>query len=472
MAGNISFTESAPAPSVAGRQDRGTRAVLTWANLFWWGLAALLFLIVVVPLIFVLELALHEDLRWEVSSHFTLRTIIQVYTGSQYLRALGGALMLGGIVTALCVVVGLALALAVARTDIPGKVWFNLLILMPMFLSPFNGLVAWLALGSSRTGFLNIWARDFFAWFGIEIGPVFNTMTYGGTVWVMFLFFTPYIYLFAYGSLRTMDGSLEEASRACGASAFKTLRSITLPMSLPAILAGALLVFILAAETYTIPGVIGPTAGFNVLAWMIYEDATNPPMRQAHAAAAATMLLIATIIGILLQRYATRQSDRYVTIVGKGRRTSTIRLGRWKGAVLAFILAYIFLSTVLPLGTLVLSSFMKFSTTTLSADLFSTMHYERFFAHASTRTALSNTLLLAALSAIVCTLIGAVISFGDIRSRHFTPKLLAFLCVLPWRSRGWSTGSGCSGSICRPRFTARSSSCFWPMSPSSCPMGC
>lgn len=431
-----------PSGESAVRRARTWHSSLTWSIPFWLGLAAILLLIVIVPLVFVLELALREDLRWEVSDYFSLRTLINVYAGSEYLKALWGALILGAIVTSMCIVVGLGLALAVARTDIPGKGIFNLLILMPMFLSPFNGLVAWLALGSSRTGFLNIWASNFFGIFGIESGPIFNTLTYTGAVWVMFLFFTPYIYLFTYGSLRTMDASLEEASRACGAGTIKTLRSITLPMCLPAVLAGSLLVFILSAETYTIPGVIGPTAGFNVLAWMIYEDATAPPMRQAHAAAAATMLLIATTMGILLQRHATRRSDRYVTIVGKGRRTAVIKLGGWKWLVLGFITAYIFLSTALPMGTLILSSFMKYSTTTITTELFTLEHYQRFFAHASTRLALTNTIVLAVLTAIVCTMIGAIISYGDIRTRQYMPKILALLCLLPIAVPGVVYGIG------------------------------
>lgn len=412
------------------------------ATLLWLALAAALFVVVIVPLIFVADLSLRKDLRWEVSDYFSLDSIRSVYLGAEYLSALVGALKLGAFVTVLSVTVGLGLALAVARTDVPQKGLLNLLVIMPMFLSPFNGLIAWLALGSSRTGFLNIWISDLAALFGFDVGPVFNMMTYSGAVWVMFLFFTPYIYLFTVGSLTTMDASLEEASRSCGAGTLKTLWSITLPMCLPAVLAGALLVFILSSETYTIPGVIGPTAGFNVLSWVIYENATMPPIRQAHAAAAATMLLFATIAGILLQRYATRQSEKYVTIVGKGRRVSTIRLGRRKYLVLAFILAYIFLSTILPLGTLILSSFMKYSATTITADLFTFNHYRNFYEHAATRTALTNTVLLAVGAAFVCTIVGAVISLGEIRTKRLTPKLLAFFCVLPVAVPGVVYGIG------------------------------
>ena len=88
-----------------------------------------------------------------------------------------------------------------------------------------------------------------------------NIWTYAGVVWIMFLFFCPFAFLFTVGSLRTMDSSLEEAARTTGASPVQTMLRVTLPLSIPSILASGLLIFILVAEMYTIPGIIGANAG-------------------------------------------------------------------------------------------------------------------------------------------------------------------------------------------------------------------
>ena len=95
---------------------------------------------------------------------------------------------------------------------------------------------------------------------GIELAPLINMWSFSGAVWVMFLFFCPFVYLFTIGNLRGMDSSLEEAARTTGATVMRTLWHITLPMSLPAVLAAGLLVFVLSAEMYTIPGIIGSNA--------------------------------------------------------------------------------------------------------------------------------------------------------------------------------------------------------------------
>src|SRR5690606_27421157 len=119
---------------------------------------------------------------------------------------------------------------------------------------------------------------------GIDMSPLLNVWTQVGIVWVMFLFFCPFGYLFTVGNLRSMDASLEEAARTHGATQFQTLWRVTLPMISPAIIASGLLIFILAAEMYTIPRILGSPTGFGTLATQIYVDSTAFPVRQAHAA--------------------------------------------------------------------------------------------------------------------------------------------------------------------------------------------
>src|SRR5690606_16512628 len=112
----------------------------------------------------------------------------------------------------------------------PKKGLIELLVIMPMFVSPFTGLIAWISLGSERTGFINVAWVQFWQFFGVEALPLFNIWSFGGVVWVMFLFFCPFVYLFTVGSMRSMDSSLEEASRTSGAGAVQTLMRITVPM--------------------------------------------------------------------------------------------------------------------------------------------------------------------------------------------------------------------------------------------------
>ena len=287
-----------------------------------WSLWALLFAcvlaIAIVPLFFVVNTSFYGETQVGLSGLRSSQAFMDVYTTATYLGEMANALILAALVTLPSLIVGVALAVLVARTDLHGKAVWEMLIVLPLYLSPFTGLIAWIALGSAKTGFLNVAFRALLAPFTATPPTLFNVWTFGGVTLVMFLFFCPFVYLFTVGSLRAMDGSLEEAARTAGASPMQTILKITLPMSLPAILAAGLLVFILSAEYYAIPGIIGATAGFTVLPWQIFLDSTAFPVRRAHAAAAGTMLLIITILGVWLQRRLTSRSERFVSIGGKG----------------------------------------------------------------------------------------------------------------------------------------------------------
>src|SRR5690606_25607514 len=106
------------------------------------------------------------------------------------------------------------------------------------------------------------------------------------------------------------DSSLEEAARTVGASPMQTIWRVTLPLSLPAVFAAGLLIFVHAAEIYTIPGMLGSIENITTLPWQIYLDSTNYPSRFAHAAAGGTLLLWVTVLGVALQRRFSRHAER------------------------------------------------------------------------------------------------------------------------------------------------------------------
>jgi iron(III) transport system permease protein len=412
------------------------------AGLLWLALAVVVIAIAIAPLLYTVNAAFYREIRTGLSDERSLVAIINVFASAEYLGFLWNALFLATVVTIASVSVGVALALVLGRTDLPGKSVFDLLVIMPMFLSPFTGMIAWIALGSVKTGFINGTLIAVAKWFGFEMQPLVNIWSYTGVVWVMFLFFTSLVYLFTVSSLRSMDTSLEESARTNGATAMQTLLRITLPMQLPAILSSALLVFILAAEMYTIPGLIGSTVGFTTLPWRIYQDSTAFPVRQAHAAAAGTMLLMFAIFGVWLQRRITRLSSRYVTISGKGFRSNPLKLGKWKVLAFALVLGYVLCADILPISGLLISSLMKYSAPAITLEIFTLEHYKQIFTLQNILDALWNTTWLAVLSGVACVLMGFMISHMDVRRPGRATKLLAFLGVLPVAVPGLVYGIG------------------------------
>ena len=433
---------SAPrAESVSGSLQR---ILWRWGGerFVWLLLAIAVFVIAIVPLIYTVDAAFYRETRTGLSSERSIYAVLNVYFSAEYLGFLGSALLLASLVTFWSLVVGVAMALLMARTDLPFKNSLELLIIMPLYLSPFTGLIAWITLGSEKTGFINVAISAILGTVGLDPGPLINVWNYSGVVWVMFLFFCPFAYLFTVGNLRAMDSSLEEAARTAGATPFQTLLRVTVPISTPAILASGLLIFVLAAEMYTIPGIIGSTAGFTTLPWRIYQDATVFPVHAAHAAAGGTLLLWVTIFGVWLQRRITQRSERFVTVTGKGFRGRPLPLGGWKIPALLFIGLYVLCADILPFGALLLSSFMKYSAPMITADIFTANHYIQIFTFQNIRDAIWNTIYLAIFSGAVCVLAGLLISFMEVRRPSMQTKAIAFLGVLPVAVPGLVYGLG------------------------------
>lgn len=396
------------------------------------------FAVVVVPLLYTANAAFRAETPTGLTPQWSLAALAQVYAGREYLGYLGNALLLSLIVTVVSMTGGVLMALLVGRTDLPGKGLIDILVLLPLFMSPLTGLIAWVVLGSEGTGLLNLAARFLT---GKEV-TISNVWSYAGIVWVMFLFFCPFAYLFTLGSLRTMDSSLEEAARMSGASVLGTIWRVTLPMSTPAIFAAGLLIFILAAEMYTIPGMIGANIDFTTLPWRVYEDMTTSPARHAHAAASGTILLWVAVAGLLVQQRITRSAERYVTVSGKGFHGAPLKLGGWRWPALALVLLYVLSADVLPFGALLLASFMKFTSTSFAPEIWTVKHYVDIYNLPNLRGSLFNTIVLAILTGAIVVVAGLLISFGELRRPGRMTKALSFMGVLPVAVPGLVYGIG------------------------------
>ena len=158
------------------------------------------------------------DTAWGLDNYRTL------FTDRIIPKAFVNTLLISTGSTVVATVLGVSLAWINARTNCPGRDRLEPYNLIPFFLSPFVGAIAWHNLASPKTGLLNAWARD---WLGIE-GHLLNVNNLYGVIWVTGIFFTPLVYLFVVGSLRRMDPSLEDSARTTGAGLLRTTFTVTL----------------------------------------------------------------------------------------------------------------------------------------------------------------------------------------------------------------------------------------------------
>lgn len=194
-----------------------------------------------------------------------------MFTGRVIPRAFLNTLIISSGSTVLATILGVSLAWINARTNCPLRDYLEPYNLVPFFLSPFVGAIAWHNLGEPKTGLLNVWARD---WFGVE-GHLFNVDNIYGVIWVTGLFFAPLIYLFVVGSLRRMDPSLEDSARTTGAGLFRTTVTVTLPLVMPGILSGAIIVFVTSAGEFGVPFKLSAPYGWETLTTQIFSKAVG-----------------------------------------------------------------------------------------------------------------------------------------------------------------------------------------------------
>ncbi len=205
------------------------------------------------------------DTEWGMGNY------LEMFTDRVIPKAFVNTLLISSGTTILATFLGVSLAWINARTNCPWRDKLEPFNLIPFFLSPFVGAIAWHNLAEPKTGLLNNWARELF---GIE-GHILNVDNIYGVIWVTGIFFAPLVYLFVVGSLRRMDPSLEDSARTTGAGLLRITRTVTLPLVAPGILSGAIIVFVTSAGEFGVPFKLGAPYGVETLTTQIFSKAVG-----------------------------------------------------------------------------------------------------------------------------------------------------------------------------------------------------
>lgn len=370
------------------------------------------------------------------SEGWTLQNLFDIYSLAEYRRPLITTVVLSLVVTCLASLIGLTLAFIVNRTDVPGRSLWELAVILPFFLSPFSTAIAWVSLGAPRTGYIN----TFFD--AIGLGRLIDIFTFSGVTWVMVTAFVPVAYLTISGPMRSMDGSIEEAALMVGAKPRQVLTRITLPVLAPGILAAAVLILVLAAEIYSIPALIGLPGGVASLPWTSISLTQNWPPQYGHAAAATSVLLLLTALGMAYYSRVTRKSHKFITVGGKGAKPRTIALGRWKWLCLAILGVYVGLSTVLPYLALLFSSFQTFATANILNVKLTLDNYTYILSSPNLVRSIANTVIVSAIAATLAVLLVVAAAYGAVRGKSRLWGVVEWLIMLPVSLPGVIIGFG------------------------------
>jgi iron(III) transport system permease protein len=339
--------------------------------------------------------------------------------------------------TTLSMVLALGLAWIVARTDTPGRRTIEALVALPFFIPPVLTATAWGMLAAPRGGLINL------AWTGLTgfSEPLVNIYSYGGVVWHMMQYTTPFLFLLFATALRSMDPSLEESSRMSGASSWATFRRVTLSLMLPLTTSAFILAFIRGVEAFESPMFFGTPARIHVLTTEIYNlihHDTEPNYQEATALALFVMGLLSLLI---IWQWRLLGSRSFLTVTGRGYQPRVTSLGRWRFVTFALALAFIAVTVALPVGQLALGSFFKFFGF-YRRDMLTLEHYRQVWGSRLVLRAFANTLLLGFAGATITMFLGSVTAYVVVRTRLPTRRVVEVLAWLPWMMPGIVLGVG------------------------------
>src|SRR5688572_30480204 len=311
------------------------------------GSALALLVLVVMPLTFLVWGSMTTEGR------LTLEHFREALSSRLYVQALLNSLILGAWTAVLSIAIGLPLAWAVSRTNVPGKRFVHLTAVVSYVTPPYLTAIAFVNLFSPNAGLVNRFLRDVL---GVP-ALTFNVFSMSGLVLVTVIHTFPFVYLLAASALESVDASMEESAQILGASSWRTATAVTLPLVAPAILSGALIAFVNAIALFGSQAIIGLPGRVFTLPTRIYALFDYPP--QYGLACALSLVFVAlTVAALALQRrYLARRS--YVTLAGKGSRPQRIDLGRARWAVFAFCVAVFVVAVLAPYLTLLAVSVCK-----------------------------------------------------------------------------------------------------------------
>ncbi|AKT53691.1 iron ABC transporter permease [Selenomonas sp. oral taxon 478] len=390
---------------------------------------AILVIVVAFPVLLILFNAFWVD------GSFNFSSALDILKEPETYQALLNSLIIASCTTVGSTIVGTFFAWLVTRTDLPHKTFMKGMFLVPFMLPSFIGALAWKMLLSPNAGFINQFFIDHFGF----SGPIFNIYTYYGISGVEIMYLFPFVFIQVCGALERMDPTLEESARISGAGLFTITRKITIPLVLPSILSGALLIMLYSMAHFGTVAVLGIENGIYNIPTLIYErihqsGGSFDAIRTGTVL--ATVLVVTAAFIIWLQRRILG-SGHYQIIGGKSFRPMELKLRGLRYPLLIFCLAYIAFTILLPTAVIFLVGSLKtyglsFALSNLSLDNYKFI----LFDYKVTRDAIFNSVTLGFTAAVITMFAGVMISYVIVKMKVRGKGVLEFLGMLPFSVPG------------------------------------
>jgi len=374
---------------------------------------------------------------------FSVNFFLDVFRDKLYMKALFNSLSLGVATVITTSIVGFTVAYLLVRYDFPLRKAFNFLTIVPIVMPPLVGVLGFIFI-LGRGGTIN----ELFYLLAERIEPSwpalanwffdrlpFNFM-YGwhGLLLVETCHLFPLITLNVLDSLSKIDASLEEAAESMGSVGLKRLFDITIPLTVPGFVTGALLVFVWAFADFAAPMVVGLNTFIAPLAYMDIQQFTDRRLFKMGITVGAVMVALSIIFLLIAKKYISMKD--YSTLSYRPVERKPLK-GKWHGLAVAFLVVLLLLSFIPYVGVGLASFAGKWSLSPLPTS-WTLEHYKKVLLYAPGY--IINTFKFCTIAVALCILIGVPIAWIMARTRLWSRGILDILTTLVLALPGTALG--------------------------------
>ncbi|MDH2320947.1 iron ABC transporter permease [Providencia rettgeri] len=404
-----------------------------------------LIILVVIPLSFIILQAVFPQLGQGIFEQ-PFEPIIHLLNEPELPLLLQNTLLLGGGVAAISAMIAIPLGALRGLFNIPFAKGWDLLFLIPFLIPPYIAGLSWM-LTLQPNGYSQ-------QLFGLSPGSAIFSL--GGMMGIMALNLFPVLYFAVSRSMAANGNRLADVAQVHGATPWQAFFKVTLPLSLPSIAAGLLLIFTLAIEEYGIPAAIGAPNGIRVLTTDIEQRLADWPIDLPGAASLSLVLASMAILAYTLQRSIV-SGKNVVTTTGKAAAQVTCSLGGWRWPVVGIFTFTAFLAVGMPLLAMFGTAFSATVSGGLAWDNLTLRHFSGLIdSQTEALSALLTSVSLATVTAILTGILGFLSAWIVVSQRIRGAAVIDALSLLPISIPGIVIAVGMILAWNQP---------FWPITP-------
>lgn len=357
----------------------------------------------------------------------TLYNFIRFFSKPYYYQTLIRSIVVCTATVLTTTIIGVPIAYVMTRYNVAGKQLLHIFIIMSLMSPPFIGAYSWILL-MGRNGLV----AKLFKLIGMTAPTIYGR---GGIIFVFTLHLFPYIYLYTSGAMNSIDASLEEAAENLGMNKLKRIWTITLPVILPSILAGCVMVFMTALADFGTPMLLGE--GYTVLPVLVYneymsESAVNPYM----ASALSVIIVTCSLLVLAFQKLVIDKRNYQMSSLRPPQET---QLRGWKRFLVSLPIYIVVFLAFLPQIVVVCQSFVERSFSGMVKGI-NLNNYKAILSRLGTN--IRNTYVFSLVAIVFIIIMGILVSYILVRKKGKVAGLIDTLIMFPYVIPGSVLGIG------------------------------